>query len=458
MKLNSRIIPETTGRNIDRRHFLAWTASGALLGATLRASGAESKTDRIVVLCFDDAVKTQRTEVAPLLKRLGFGATFFVTHRWMVSGPDTYTDPELYMTWQEIAELHQMGFEIGSHSWTHPDFSTPRDAARLPAELALVERELQKVGVPRPISFAYCGDHWGPEAVQQLTELGYKLARRGPQHELPVPDAPKAQGGPEYAPTFDPLINHNLLIPAAGVLVPVWTLERFRQVANLARPGQIVVFEIHGVPDPHLFASTTPELFEQCMAYLKEQNFRVVALRDVQEFLPKTPPKDPLLNFRTSGANLQNLELPTEMVATRADLGFWLPNMIQHHHYNWEEVEKVTGLSEDVLKSRAQAMGLDASSPAKPDKNEQTIQVMPYPGGRHPRIGFLEGAICPMRGTKASVFLPWDPASYVVIDLPEAIHSNLGLAFLAHTDVRTIGMTRTSGWKTRTGNTIPVAA
>src|SRR6202163_4791512 len=84
MELNSRIIPETTGRNIDRRHFLAWTASATLLGATLRTSGAVSNADRIVVLTFDDAVKTHRTEVAPLLKQLGFGATFFVSHRWMV--------------------------------------------------------------------------------------------------------------------------------------------------------------------------------------------------------------------------------------------------------------------------------------------------------------------------------------------------------------------------------------
>src|SRR5262249_33818250 len=66
------------------------------------------------------------------------------------------------------------------------------------------------------------------------------------------------------------------------------------------------------------------------------------------------------------------------------------------------------------------------------------LRVLPYPGGRHPRIGFLEGAIDPLRGTKASVFLPWDPASYVVVDLPEAIFSNIGLIFLAHTHVPTI--------------------
>jgi hypothetical protein len=66
------------------------------------------------------------------------------------------------------------------------------------------------------------------------------------------------------------------------------------------------------------------------------------------------------------------------------------------------------------------------------------MQVRPYPGGRPLRIGFREGAIDPLRGTKASVFLPWSPQEYVVVDLPEAIFSNLGLLFLAHSHVPTI--------------------
>ncbi len=44
----------------------------------------------------------------------------------------------------------------------------------------------------------------------------------------------------------------------------------------------------------------------------------------------------------------------------------------------------------------------------------------------------------PQRETKVSVFTPWDPAGYVVIDLPEAIFSNLGLTYLAHTHIPTI--------------------
>jgi hypothetical protein len=36
------------------------------------------------------------------------------------------------------------------------------------------------------------------------------------------------------------------------------------------------------------------------------------------------------------------------------------------------------------------------------------------------------------------VFCPWDDHSYVVMDVPEAIWSNLGLTYLAHTHVKTI--------------------
>src|SRR5262249_12347387 len=59
-------------------------------------------------------------------------------------------------------------------------------------------------------------------------------------------------------------------------------------------------------------------------------------------------------------------------------------------------------------------------------------------GGRHPRIGFLDGAVNPQRETKLSVFAPWDEQSYVVVDLPEAIWSNLGLTYLAHTHLPTV--------------------
>src|SRR5258708_23608792 len=173
-------MPDATARTTRRRFFEGTLVAGAdiallaTLGLSQTSLGAP-KTDRFVVLAFDDAVKTHRTFVAPLLKEHGFGATFFVTHRWMVD------DPKNYLTWPEIAEIHQMGFEIGNHSWTHPAFVFPRDAGRLAAELALVEHQLGKVGVPPPKSFAWCRNAFRPEAIRELEQLGYELARRGMQ-------------------------------------------------------------------------------------------------------------------------------------------------------------------------------------------------------------------------------------------------------------------------------------
>jgi peptidoglycan/xylan/chitin deacetylase (PgdA/CDA1 family) len=42
-----------------------------------------------VVLTLDDAPKSHRTFVAPLLKELGFGATFFITHGFMTDAVST---------------------------------------------------------------------------------------------------------------------------------------------------------------------------------------------------------------------------------------------------------------------------------------------------------------------------------------------------------------------------------
>jgi hypothetical protein len=94
-------------------------------------------------------------------------------------------------------------------------------------------------------------------------------------------------------------------------------------------------------------------------------------------------------------------------------------------------------LSQEQLTAALMRFGISAAT--RPDRAaDGPLLVLPYPGGRHPRIGFLDGAIRPQRETKVSVFTPWDDTSYVVVDVPEAIWSNLGLTYLAHTHVPTI--------------------
>ena len=165
------------------------------------ASALEPIPDKTVVLTFDDAVKSHLTVVAPVLQQHDFTATFYVTHEWM-------DDPDNFMTWDDIAELHNMGFEIGNHSWTHPNFGSPKVAGRMAGELALVEHELNKVGVPKPTTFAWTGNGFGPEAAAKLGEAGYRFARRGMQPEIPY-------GEIVPGPLYDPTAHHPLLSPTA---------------------------------------------------------------------------------------------------------------------------------------------------------------------------------------------------------------------------------------------------
>jgi hypothetical protein len=123
--------------------------------------------------------------------------------------------------------------------------------------------------------------------------------------------------------------------------------------------------------------------------------------------------------------------------ASEADLEQWLRSMIWYHHYGDEEISAATGMTlQEVTDARNRLNITVNNRPERPAG--LPIHIEPYPGGRHPRIQFLEGAIDPQRETKVSVFTPWDDTSYVVADVPEAIWSNLGLTYLAHTHVPTI--------------------
>jgi hypothetical protein len=119
------------------------------------------------------------------------------------------------------------------------------------------------------------------------------------------------------------------------------------------------------------------------------------------------------------------------------DLRYWLENMVWRHRFSNDEAAAALGLSRSEIEAALARFDIRPdNAPVRPA--DAPLLVAPYPGGRHPRIGFLDGAVRPQRETKVSVFAPWADGGYVVADVPEAIWSNLGLAYLAHTHVPTL--------------------
>ncbi len=387
--------------------------------------------DKLVVLTFDDSVKSHFTIVRPILLKHKFGATFFITE-----GFDFKTNKEHYMTWEEIAHLHQDGFEIGNHTRDHMGV-TKEKLDQLKEQVEAINDRCTEFGIPRTTSFGYPGNAIDPGGLPILEELGFKFARRGGAPEYPYKE------GKGFA--YEPGLDHPLLIPSAGDGRPEWTLDDFKRAVEQARYGRIAVLQFHGVPDlAHPWVHSPVERFEEYMQYLADNHFQVIAMRDLAKYVdPQIKPRDPqgVINDRKLALEknlpLDELRRPKD----DADLRDWLENMVWHHRYTPTEIRAATGLSAEEVEAALKRFDIrPETKPKRPA--DAPLLVLPYPGGRHPRIGFLEGAIRPQRETKYSVFLPWDESAYLVVDVPEAIRRDNekehGLLYLAHTHAGTM--------------------
>lgn len=230
--------------------------------------------DRLVVLTFDDGPKSQATFAAPLLQQCNFGATFYITE-----GLRFFEDKERYMTWEEASGLHQAGFEIGNHTRHHKDVTgqTPQE---LYDDVLHIDQRCAEHGIAKPETFCYPGYSNSPAAVDVLAKHGFLFARRGVMPEFPYDN----EGG--RGPAYDPKIHHPLLIPTTGASGPHWNFDDFLWALDQARDGKIAVLTFHGVPDlDHPWVDTTPDDFSAYVAHLRDNDFSVIALRDLCRYV-----------------------------------------------------------------------------------------------------------------------------------------------------------------------------
>jgi peptidoglycan/xylan/chitin deacetylase (PgdA/CDA1 family) len=222
----------------------------------------ETPVSRTVVLTFDDATKNQLTFVAPLLKKYGFGATFFPCNfdaEWRRKHLDTLMDK------RDLKSLQDMGFEIGNHTDNHK-VMTELDAVGCKNEILSFKQYLDSAGVKNVTSFAYPCGNYDDKVVSVVKESGFTLARTIDRAAWNV----KA---------CDPLKIP--AIPIAGN-----SQSEFYKAVDMAKTDKPVVLVLHGVPDTvHPHCTVSEEFFKMMLEYLSSLNCQVLGLREAYEKL-----------------------------------------------------------------------------------------------------------------------------------------------------------------------------
>lgn len=190
----------------------SWAASLSVSPASLRRQlgrlvgrGYESATftnavlepRRRPTLCvtFDDAYRSVFVEALPVLEEVGVKGTVFaptafigqaepMSWRGIESWLDTQHRDELVpMSWEELAALREHGWEVGSHTCTHPRLSQAEDDA-LERELHDSRREIEsRLGTCTSLAYPY-GDH-DDRVVEAAGRAGYLAAATLPTRLLP---------------------------------------------------------------------------------------------------------------------------------------------------------------------------------------------------------------------------------------------------------------------------------
>lgn len=156
-------------------------------GATFTEALTAPPSSKVLAVTFDDAATSVRRMALPPLEALGVPATVFVPtdypdsgkpmswpgiDRWL-GGPHEH---ELEcMGWEQLADLAARGWEIGSHTCSHPLLSSLEDDE---LERELVESRLEcerRLGAPCH-SLAYPYGETDPRLARAARDAGYLCA------------------------------------------------------------------------------------------------------------------------------------------------------------------------------------------------------------------------------------------------------------------------------------------
>jgi peptidoglycan/xylan/chitin deacetylase (PgdA/CDA1 family) len=133
----------------------------------------------VVALTFDDGYADNLEHAAPTLREFGFGATCFVVSGCL--GQHNVWDAEALRVRKPMMTASQMrawvadGFEVGSHTRSHPRLDTLDDEF-LEEEIAGSRADLERLLGVQPECFCYPYGALNPRVVRHVQAAGYRAA------------------------------------------------------------------------------------------------------------------------------------------------------------------------------------------------------------------------------------------------------------------------------------------
>jgi len=151
------------------------------LAAILAARAIPPSRRPQVGVTFDDGYLDNYAHAAPILRRHGIPAAFFVSTGLIGSDGRFPHDrrrgnPQIpLMTWDQVRELHRDGFTIGSHSVSHIDCAREPEATVVAELSESLDRLRTELGASDIVfAYPYGGrQHMTPERLERVKEAGY---------------------------------------------------------------------------------------------------------------------------------------------------------------------------------------------------------------------------------------------------------------------------------------------
>lgn len=166
-RVNDRVENYITVSVREFRNQMRFLAQAGYHTASLRDLVEGRTGPKSVVITFDDGYGDNYEQAFPILKEYGFTAAIFcIAEAIGLAG---------YLTKEHILELHQAGFEFGSHTLSHPHLPQISSADKW-REINGSKKLLEEVlGFPVGF-FCYPYGEWEPESVHLVEKAGYRGA------------------------------------------------------------------------------------------------------------------------------------------------------------------------------------------------------------------------------------------------------------------------------------------